>query len=138
MVLRNHTFLKYCLIGVINTVSCFSVVYVLLELCGAGYLLSNMAGYATGLLVSFVLNKYRNFRSSGHLGKEFFLFFLSFGVAYAANLAALVFAVECLRIDAFLSQILSGVFYTVIFYILMKHFVFQGNKGHVSNPLCRE
>jgi putative flippase GtrA len=138
MVLRNHTFLKYCLIGVVNTVSCFSVVYVLLDIFGVDYLLSNMAGYATGLLVSFILNKYRNFRSSGHLGKEFFLFSLSFGVAYAANLAALVFAVEMLRIDAFLSQILSGAFYTVIFYILMKHFVFQKYKDHMPSPLCRE
>jgi putative flippase GtrA len=138
MVLRNHTFLKYCLIGAANTVACFSVVYVLLDICGVDYLLSNMAGYATGLLVSFILNKYRNFRSSGHLGKEFVLFLLSFGVAYAANLAALVFSVEMLRIDAFLSQILSGAFYTVIFYILMKHFVFQGYKEQMPSPLCRE
>jgi putative flippase GtrA len=121
MVLRNHTFLKYCLIGVVNTVSCFSVIYVLLDIFGVDYILSNMTGYATGLLVSFILNKYR-----------------SFGVAYAANLAALVFAVEMLRVDTFLSQIMSGTFYTVIFYILMKHFVFRGYKEHMQSPLCRE
>jgi len=133
MLLRDHTFLKYCLIGAVNTVSCFSVVYVLLDIYRVDYLLSNVAGYATGLLVSFILNKYRNFRSKGHLGKEFVLFLLSFGVAYAANLAALVFLVEMLRFDAFFSQVLSGAFYTVIFYTLTKHFVFQGYKEQMPS-----
>lgn len=118
------TFIRYCLIGVINTLCCFLVIFVLMSIFRVNYLVSNIVGYATGIMVSFMLNKYRNFRSRGTIRTELPFFLAAFGCSYSVNLFILWFAGEVLHADKFLSQLVSGAIYTIIFYFFMRSIVF--------------
>jgi putative flippase GtrA len=87
-------------------------------------MLSNAAGYGVGITVSFLLNKFGNFRSKGNVRTELPLFIAAFGVAYTVNLFVLWFSGEVLHADAFLAQLAAGAVYTVVFYLFMKSVVF--------------
>ncbi len=118
------TFIRYCIIGVINTLSCFSVIFIMMYIVHVHYLISNIIGYATGIMVSFILNKYKNFRSRGSVKTELPVFLVAFGCSYSANVLVLWFAGEILHADKFFSQLAAGTIYTMIFYLLMRSVVF--------------
>jgi putative flippase GtrA len=125
MAVRGAHFLRYCVIGVANTAVCFSVIFLLTDFFDVDYVIGNGAGYGTGLAVSFILNKYGNFRSRGNLGRELVLFLASFAAAYALNLAVLIAAVRLVGLNGTLSQVVSGACYTIAFYFLMKGIAFK-------------
>lgn len=120
----DNTFIRYCFIGVINTLSCFCLIFILMYFFKMNYLISNILGYATGIMVSFVLNKYKNFRSSGSVRAEIPLFLAAFGFSYSANILVLWFAAEILHADKFFSQLAAGAIYTIIFYFFMRSLIF--------------
>ena len=81
--------LSYGMVGVANTLLTALVITVL-TLLGAHPVPANIAGYAAGLLNSFILNRRFTFRSEGGGARTPFL--TSFGISYALNLAALLAA----------------------------------------------
>jgi putative flippase GtrA len=122
--LFDFTFVKYCIIGVINTIFCFSTIFVLMYFLKINYLMSNIVGYAVGLIISFSLNKYKNFKSRGSLKKEFPLFLAAFGCAYSTNIIILWIAAEFFHVNKIFSQIIAGIAYTIVFYFFIKLIVF--------------
>ena len=67
-------FIKYCLVGVINTLVCVSVM-ALLAYLGAHYLLYTFFGYLVGITVSFTLNFRLTFASQGYVYQRLMRFF---------------------------------------------------------------
>ena len=118
------TFVRYCIIGVINTLACFGVIFMLMYGFGINYMLSNAVGYAVGITVSFILNKFRNFRSEGTVRTELPLFIAAFGLSYAANILILWLLGTVLHTDVFFAQLAGGTVYTMTFYLFMKSVVF--------------
>lgn len=62
-------FIKYCLVGIINTLAGLTTAYTLLNLFSFSYLVSTSAAYVVGIITSFVLNKIFTFKdkSENHL-----------------------------------------------------------------------
>lgn len=62
-------FIKYCLVGIINTLAGLTTAYVLLNLFSCSYLTSTAAAYIVGIIISFILNKIFTFKdtSTNHL-----------------------------------------------------------------------
>lgn len=79
-------FLKYAIVGVINTVVTFVVIFITKSVMGINPLVANAIGYVAGLINSFVWNKQWVFHSKKGVGKEAVKFFIGFAVCYGLQL----------------------------------------------------
>lgn len=80
-------FIKYCLVGVLNTLVCLVTIFVCKSLLGVNPYVSNAIGYAVGLVNSFVWNRHWVFRSHGRYTAEAVRFVIGFAVCYMAQFA---------------------------------------------------
>lgn len=85
---RALQFVKYCLVGGLNTVVTFVVIFVCKALLGVNPYVSNALGYVAGVINSFVWNKQWVFRSKGRYRSEAVRFVVGFAVCYALQFAA--------------------------------------------------
>lgn len=56
-------FIKFGLVGVLNTALHYTVFYILYSFIGLNYLLASAIGYAAGLINSYILNRNWTFKS---------------------------------------------------------------------------
>ena len=87
--------------------------------------ISNFIGYFIGFFVSYFLNKKFNFKTIGNSKNELIKFGFSTVVAYIANLAVLMCLIKVLNFDVYISQIISGIVYVMIGFLMSKKFVFR-------------
>jgi len=127
--MRKHMtqFARYILVGITNTLVGYGVIFGCMYLAGMSPELSNVAGYAVGLMVSYVLNRTYTFRSQGQRRTEIVRFLMAFGVAYSLNFLALLLMIHRLHLHEGFSQIVAGAAYVVSAYLMNKYFVF-GNR----------
>ncbi len=114
---------RYTGSGIVNTVVGF---FVILSAMAIGFtpVVSNVAGYAVGFTLGFVLSKKFVFRSNGHFVNESIRYLIAFIVSYALNLAVLYLAISYFNIHAVISQFVAAIAYTLCMYILARFFVF--------------
>jgi putative flippase GtrA len=118
-------FFRYLAVGVINTLLGYCVIFACMYLAGMTPEASNVAGYAVGLVVSYVLNRYYTFNNKQSRRGEIMRFLAVFFVAYASNFAVLLILIHGIGTHKGISQILAGVVYVVVSYLLNKYFVFK-------------
>jgi len=124
MIIRfNNTFTRYCLIGIINTLVGYGIIFSLLFL-NVNYIVSNSIGYAVGISVSYYLNKFHNFKSTGKPVFEFPRFCTVCLTGYALNILILMVLVEFFHINTYYAVVIAGVAYTVTTYLVLRSFVF--------------
>ncbi|MDE5629616.1 MAG: GtrA family protein [Muribaculaceae bacterium] len=80
-------FIKYCLVGVLNTLITFGVIYLCKSLLEMNLYVSNALGYICGVINSFLCNKQWVFHSKGSYRREAVKFLVGFGVCYALQFA---------------------------------------------------
>lgn len=81
-------FLRFLLVGVVNTLVGTGVMYGLYNLAHCGYWFSSAMNYVVGSVVSYFLNKYFTFRRSGRDAKDVLRFVLNIAVCYAVAYGA--------------------------------------------------
>jgi putative flippase GtrA len=128
-IVSSNTFIKFCLIGVINGIVGFSLILSLMYIFNVNYLISNLVGYIGGVTTSFILNKYVNFKSNGKLKIEFPIFIGSFLIAYIANALILYSMVELLNESKIIGLVVASAVYTILFYLSSRFFVFIQHHG---------
>lgn len=116
--------LRFTLVGLLNTGLGYAVIFACMGWLGWNPFASNVAGYAVGMLVSFTLNRQFTFRSTGDARREGARFLLIFLLAYLANLIVLWLLVRWLQLDVVVSQVLAGVVYFGMSFVLNKYYVF--------------
>ena len=116
---------RFGAVGVVNTLVGYGVIYLCMLGLGLSPVVSNVAGYAIGLCCSFMLNRRLTFRSRGSARREAARFLLAFAAAYACNLLVLMFAMRELGVHPVWAQLVAGVAYTAVFFLLSKFFVFN-------------
>jgi len=87
--LRNQKslqFVKYCIVGVLNTLVTLGVIYLCKSLLGWNLYVSNALGYICGVVNSFVCNRQWVFHSHGHYGREAIKFVVGFLLCYGLQL----------------------------------------------------
>jgi len=119
-----NQFSRFLVVGVLNTVLGYSVISACMYLAGMSPEISNVAGYAIGLVASYVLNKSYTFNSKRKNSREIIRFLAAFGAAYPANFAILFFLIHEIGTSKGLSQIYAGVVYMCVQFIMAKYFVF--------------
>ena len=111
-------FIKFCLVGVVNTTLSFGVFYVLSEILGFNYLLSSFIGYAVGIANSFVLNKRWTFGNQSKSTPGQFAGFSAVNLfSLGVNLLVIFLAVEKHGLAKTYSQALAIGFSTVVNYL---------------------
>ena len=78
----DRQFLKFCLVGIANTIVGTAVMYGLYNLAGCGYWFSSAMNYVVGSVVSYFLNKYFTFKSRSQSWKEIARFVINIAVCY--------------------------------------------------------
>jgi len=122
-------FSRYLIVGFVNTVWSYVVIFSLMYLLRWSPEASNVMGYAIGLLTSYALNRTYTFGSRGAKAPEFVRFIGIFAVAFCANFATLTLLVRVLGVHAALGQLLAGAVYVATSYLLNRSFVFRRGSG---------
>jgi len=79
---KSMQFVKYCIVGVLNTLVTLGVIYLCKSLLGWNLYVSNALGYICGVVNSFVCNRQWVFHSHGHYGREALKFIVGFLLCY--------------------------------------------------------
>ncbi|MEJ5349110.1 MAG: GtrA family protein [Desulfosoma sp.] len=116
-------FSRYILVGVLNTVLGYGIIFGLMA-CSFNPYLSNALGYMIGISFSYVLNKRFSFRSSAPDRIAFPLFLASLGTAYLANLAVLFSLLKFLAVNPYVAQIVAGGVYTLVGFLGSRYLAF--------------
>lgn len=78
----DKTFLKFIIVGIINTAVGAGVMFALYNIFHCSYWFSSIMNYVIGSLVSFFLNKYWTFKSRAFSFKEVLYFTLNIAVCF--------------------------------------------------------
>jgi len=118
---------KYSLSGVVNTVVGYALIFACMAV-GVGPTLSNVIGYAVGLVLSFVQSRYWVFRSAGSVGGDALRFVPAFLVSFGLNLLVLE-SMLALRINPYLCQVVAGAVFVGAGFAINHRFVFRHRKS---------
>ena len=119
-------FIKYLVIGTINTIVTSFVIFIFMKFTNSGLYLSNVLGYIFGLLSSYILNSSFVFKSNNILKKkEFIKFIIVFLAAYSLNILSLYILSKIIYIGEYLSQYISMIIYSLSFFYLCKFYTFK-------------
>ena len=115
-------FLRYNLVGIINTVIGFGIIILLMSV-GVDALKSNAIGYGVGAVLSYILNSKYTFKDTEYKSRKIVIFFLILTVAYGLNYIVLQSLLPLL--NSYLAQVFAAIMYTVSAFVLMKFLVFS-------------
>jgi putative flippase GtrA len=118
---------RYAGSGVINTIIGFIVIFSAMAL-GISPMISNVAGYAVGLMLGFVFSKKFVFRSNGHFVTESVRYVVAFIISFLLNLLVLRIALIYSNYHVVASQVAAGASYTILMYVLARIYVFRGTR----------
>lgn len=128
-------FVKFCLVGGLNTVTAIAIIWIAMK-AGLGTYVSNAAGYAVGISLSYLLNAKWTFEQAGGFRlSQVGRFLAGVAAAYACNLAV-VTAVCAMGINPYLAQLAGLPAYTLAFYVISRRFVFRETPA-TTDPLHR-
>lgn len=78
----DKTFLKFVLVGVVNTLFGTAIMFVFYNVFHLSYWLSSASNYVFGSILSYFLNKYFTFQSKGNNGKTVGRFVFNITICY--------------------------------------------------------
>lgn len=116
---------RFLTVGVFNTVLGYGVIFACMYLAKMTPENSNVAGYLVGLFASYVLNRKYTFNSTQNQRKEIIRFLAVFVVAYASNFMILEILIYKIEMHEGVSQVLAGVAYVIVSYMMNKYYVFK-------------
>ena len=113
--------------GFLNTLVGFSVIFLLMAL-GVAPLISNISGYAVGIMLGFLVSKKFVFKSDGKALREGWRYLASFLFCFCVNIAVLIASMDVFHLSKEISQLLAAASYTILMYLLSYHLVFVSRK----------
>lgn len=134
-------FIKYNIIGIMNTLITLLVSYILFELLDWNLELSNFIGFVAGGCNSYLCNRIWNFKSHNDKKSEIIRFLVVFICAYGVNLAVLEgcvyllkqpfcasfvnFVAKFMEKPDFIANIAANVVYVLVSFTMYKKWVFR-------------
>ncbi|MCH9741027.1 MAG: GtrA family protein [Epsilonproteobacteria bacterium] len=115
-------FVRYNLVGIVNTLVGFSIVFGLMFM-GMEPIPSNMIGYAIGSVVSFYLNSKYTFKATENSLAQAGKFFMVLALSYLLNYITLQWLLAF--INPYMAQLFSAIVYTLSSFVLAKFLVFK-------------
>lgn len=118
-------FLRFLVVGFLNTAVGFSVFLVLRYGMKIPLNLSNGIGYAVALIVAYYLNKHFVFNDQPSQPGKMSLFVICFLLAFGLNLVVLNTSAYVFHLPDFAAQLFAMGAYTIVFFALNKYVVFR-------------
>lgn len=119
-------FLRFCLVGVANTLVSLGVYYLILYFFPAQYVLGNALGWAVGVLNSYFLNRVFVFRDSAvPVLRGLLRAYMLYGVSLLLSTGLLVLQVEILSVSRQLAPVINLAFTTPLNFLLNKFWAFR-------------
>ena len=118
---------KYLIAGLANTLVGYGVFLLLLTTTNILPEITNAISYVIALVVAFILNKVFVFKSSVKNAVAIPKFIAAFGISFLVNQLVLILFYRLLNSPAAIAQIPAMVSYTIVFYVLNKHYVYKYN-----------
>lgn len=131
MNLKDNTFVRFAIVGVINTLVGMTVMFLFFNLAGCGYWLSSAANYVVGSIVSYLLNRNFTFHSHERHWKAIIKFTLNIAVCYLLAYGIAKPAVQSLmsgfgeKVQGNVALLAGAVLFVVINYMGQRLFVFN-------------
>jgi putative flippase GtrA len=126
---RDHWFgqlARFGAFGVLGAGTNFLVYWVGLHV-GAHYVIASCAGWISGLLIVFVLNRRFNFRSGGSASRDLVRTFGVYSAQQAVVVAGLATGIEILRLDPLLAYFLVLPVALAVSFLGMKFFAMRAS-----------
>ena len=123
--------LRFLVVGGWNTGSSYLVFAVLYYLFSpyVHYLVVLAAATVVNVTNAFLCYKFFVFRTRGNFLREYLRFYTVYAVPIGAGLVLLTFAIEVLKMNAYLAQALITLGMTIVSYFGHKHFSFRPAAG---------
>lgn len=118
--------IKYGLIGIINTIITLLLI-IALTYAGVNPFLANVIGFSAGLLNSFYMNKNYTFYKNSSKG-SLINFLIAFVPSYILNILILYLTKDLAEYNIIVPQLLAMLSYNILFFALMKTWVFKNEK----------
>lgn len=83
--LLNSTIIRFCVVGVINTLIGAGIMFLLYNCAGCSYWVSTIANYILGGIVSYFLNKVYTFKDKKRSWLQFICFILNVAICYVVS-----------------------------------------------------
>jgi putative flippase GtrA len=109
-------FLRYCIVGISNTVVGLGTIFILFNVFKIDYVVSNIIGYGIAIINSFKWNKAWTFRSSKNIKNELLPFLIIFIISYLSNLFSVIISIESFNINPNLAQLMGITIFTIFNY----------------------
>ncbi|WP_350404502.1 GtrA family protein [Pseudomonas sp. W17] len=119
--------MKFLLVGVLNTLTGLAAIYAIMYFTSLGPLTANAVGYAVGLAISFTLNSIWTFKSTNPARHSLPKYILCAIIAYLLNAAAVLLALNVLKINPYIAQLCGIVIYSTVMFIACKLLIFKNN-----------
>ena len=78
----NSTFIKFAIVGVVNTIVGMSIMFISYNVLHLGYWFSSFLNFSLASILSFFLNKNITFQSKGNTGTKAIRFALNIAICY--------------------------------------------------------
>lgn len=115
--------LRFGAVGLANTVLGLVLIWGAMA-AGLSPAPANLAGYAVGLVVSYVLNRRFTFAATTSLSASLPRWVGLALVGYMLNLGIVLFAIEMFTLNPYVSQVFGVVLYALFMFLGAKYFVF--------------
>jgi putative flippase GtrA len=115
---------RFAAVGASNTCVGLSVIFACKGWLGLGDVTANAIGYGVALLLGFALNREWTFEHRGKPAMAFLRYCLVLALAYAANLAATLFAIHVVHLDSYVAQVVGIIPYALVGYLGARLFAF--------------
>lgn len=116
---------RFAIAGLANTCVGLFVIFACKGFMGMGDAASNLVGYAIAALLGFLAHKHWTFEHSGASASAFLRYLLVLSLAYAANLATTLWAIELMNVNSYLAQAAGVVPYAAVGYLGGRFFAFR-------------
>ena len=117
---------RFLSVGMLNTLVGFSIIFGSKWMLEWTDLWANALGYTVGLCVGFTLNRSWTFEiQDGQIVERSRRYLVTFFMAYLVNVVVLMVGLNVLEINSYLAQVLTMPFYSAVFYLLCRKWVFR-------------
>jgi len=117
--------LRFGAVGLVNTAIGLLAIYAVIFFFNTGPAIANTIGYAIGLTVSFVLNRFWTFGDTQPIAKKLPSYLLAAASSYLLNLSVILLGTHYFGVGPYLVQLFGIGVYTVVMFLGCRWFVFQ-------------